>query len=161
MTRLPAVPAGVLLVACALLTAAPLLAGCADDPGLDSAPPPSIEPGTAPVAGPDSIPNLVSVRGLYIGPVFDSAAVAVSHEAIPGFMGAMRMQIRVSDRAELRGLREGDKIRFTLTDPDGNGYQITDITKLPPDTPLDLADFGPDAVPPEASLEGDSLGGGS
>lgn len=132
-----------------------LLAACADgDDGddLDATPPPSVEPGTAPVAGPDAIPNPVTTRGLYLGVVFDSAAAVISHEEIPGFMGAMRMQLRVADRSELRGLREGDKIRFRLSDPAGNGYEVSEIEKLPPDTPLELADYGADGVPPEASI---------
>ena len=97
-----------------------LLAACADEP----------EPAAA---------DAYAVRGLYLGAAFDSAAAVVSHEAIPGFMDAMRMQLRVRDRAELRGLRAGDKIRFTLAD-DGSGYTIGDIATLPPDTPLALAD---------------------
>lgn len=80
-----------------------------------------------------------TLRGLYLGSAFDSAAAVVSHEAIPGVMDAMRMQLRVRDRAEVRGLRAGDKIRFTLTD-DGRGFAMSDIAKLPPDTPLDLTD---------------------
>ena len=91
------------------------------------------------------------VRGVYLGVAFDSAAAVISHEAIPGFMGAMRMQLRVADRAELRALREGDKIRFRLSDA-GNGYVVSGIAPLPPDTPLELADYGAAGVPPEASL---------
>ncbi len=140
-----------------LLVLAPclLLAACSDDAdsGLDPTPPPSVEPGTAPVAGPDAIPNPVTVRGLYLGVAFDSAAAVISHEEIEGFMGAMRMQFRVADRAELRGLREGDKIRFRLSDPAGNGYEVSQIAKLPPDTELELADYGANGVPPEASIQ--------
>lgn len=92
-----------------------------------------------------------TVRGLYIGTAYDSAAAVVSHEAIPGFMDAMRMPLRVDDPALLRGLSEGDKIRFHLADR-GEGYRIDHIDLLPPDTPLVLAEYGADAVPPEASL---------
>lgn len=100
-----------------VLAAAGLLAACADEPA----------------------PDAFTVRGVYLGPAFDSAAAVVDHEAVPGVMDAMRMQLRVADRAELRGLRAGDKIRFTLAD-DGRGYAISDLTKLPPDTPPALAD---------------------
>ena len=131
-----------------LLSLGLVLAACTDA----AEPPPSIEPGTAPVAGPDTIANAFDVRGVYLGAVFDSAAAVISHEAIPGFMGAMRMELRVADRAELRGLRDGDKIRFRLSDPEGDGYTVSRIAPLPPDTPLALADFGADGVPPEASL---------
>ena len=102
------------------LACAGLLAGCAEDP----------EPAAT---------ETYTVRGLYLGTAFDSAAVVVSHEAIPGVMDAMRMQLRVRDRAELRGLRAGDKIRFTLAD-DGSGFAMHALDQLPPDTPLDLAD---------------------
>lgn len=129
--------------------------GCADpSPESAEALPPSAEPGVAPrpEARPDSIPSGFTVRGVYLGAVHDSAAAAVSHEAISGFMGAMRMQIRVADRAELRGLRAGDKIRFRLADPDGNGYRMDAIEPLPPETPLVLADTAEAAVPEEESL---------
>jgi len=109
-----------LSLACAVF-AAGLLVACADDP--------------APAAT-----DTYSVRGLYLGTAFDSAAAVVSHEAIPGFMDAMRMQLRVRDRSELRGLRAGDKIRFTLAS-EGSGYTMRAVDKLPPDTPLDLADM--------------------
>jgi len=102
------------------VVAAGLLAACTDDP--------------APAAT-----DTYTVRGLYLGTAFDSAAAVVSHEAIPGFMDAMRMQLRVRDRTELRGLRAGDKIRFILAD-DGSGFAMRAVDKLPPDTPLDLAD---------------------
>ena len=134
-------------------------AGCSDgSEGSAAELPPSAEPGIAPrsEARPDSIPSGFIVRGLYLGAVYDSAAATVSHESIPGFMGAMRMQIRVADRAELRGLREGDKIRFRLADPDGTGYRMADIETLPPDTPLVLAATGADAVPDEASISDSS-----
>lgn len=102
-----------------LLTAACLLlAGCADAP----------EPEPAATA-----------RGVYLGPAYDSAAAVVDHEAIPGVMDAMQMPFRVTDRSELRALRVGDKIEFALTEGAG-GYRIGDIVRLPPDTPLDLAD---------------------
>jgi Cu/Ag efflux protein CusF len=108
---------------CRLVVAAAcvLIAGCADAPE------------------PDITPSGVTVRGLYLGPAYDSAAAVVSHEAIPGVMEAMRMPLRVADRAELYALRAGDKIEFTLTDGEG-GYRMRQVTKLPPDTPLNLAD---------------------
>ncbi len=131
-----------LAAACTLLTA------CANEP----TPPPSIEPGAAPSAGPDTLSNAFDVRGVYLGVAFDSAAAVIDHEAVPGFMGAMRMQLRVADPSELRGLRVDDKIRFRLADPTGDGYEVSGIVKLPPDTPLKLADYGPAGVPLEDSV---------
>lgn len=132
--------------------------GAGSDEPPTNALPPSAEPGVAPrpEARPDSIRSGFTVRGLYLGAVYDSAAAAVSHEAIPGFMGAMRMQLRVGDRTELRGLREGDKISFRLADPDGTGFYMTDIRALPPETPLVLADTQAEAVPDEASVSDSS-----
>ncbi len=136
-----------------LVLACALAAGCSDrsDPAPDPAAlPPSAEPA---VDGADGSAVSFTVRGLYLGAVYDSAAAVISHEAVPGFMDAMRMQLRVAEPAELRGLRAGDKIRFRLAD-NGSGYRVHDLEALPPDTPLELADFGADAVPPEASVDG-------
>lgn len=112
--------------------------------------PTPLEAGTASDARPDSIPPGFPVRGVYLGVLYDSAAAVVNHEAIPGVMNAMRMPIRVADRAELRGLREGDKIHFRLADLDGHGFRMSEIEPLPPETPLVLAD--PAAVPDEVSV---------
>ncbi len=122
-----------------------LAAGCSERPG-------SAEPGQdADLPGDPSAS--FTVRGLYLGAAYGGAAAVVSHEAIPGFMDAMRMPIRVADPAELAGLSEGDKIQFRLAD-EGSGYRIHRIERLPPETALELADYGPSAVPPEASVEG-------
>ncbi len=79
-----------------------------------------------------------TVRGVYLGARFDSAAAAVDHEAIPGFMDAMRMDLRVAEPAVLRGLAEGDPIRFELVDR-GEGFRIETIRPLPAGTELELA----------------------
>lgn len=105
-------------------------------------------------ARPDTIPAGFLVRGVYRGMVYDSAAAIVDHEAISGVMPAMRMPIRVEDRDLLRSLRDGDKIRFRLNDPDGTGYVMTDVEPLPPETELLLADPDSVAVPEEDALPG-------
>ncbi len=125
--------------------------GCAEPDVESTLPPPPIEPGATPDAPPDSLALGFTVRGVYIGIAYDSAAAVVDHEAIPGFMGAMRMPIRVADRAMLRGLRAGDKIRFRLYD-EGDGYVIQSLSPLPPETPLVLADTAEAAVPEEDSV---------
>ena len=82
-----------------------------------------------------------TVRGVYLGARFDSAAASVDHEAIPGFMEAMRMDLRVADPTVLRGLAEGDPIRFELVDR-GDGLYIEAIEPLPPGTALERAGAG-------------------
>lgn len=133
-----------------------LLAACGSD---DTEMPPSAQPGTGPVAGPDIAAHTFDVRGVYLGAAYDSAAAVVSHETVPGFMDAMRMPIRVSDRAVLRGLEEGDTLLFTIADPDGDGFRIQRVEPLPPGTELELAEIGADAVTPEASLSGEATDG--
>lgn len=44
--------------------------------------------------------------------------VVITHEPIPGLMGAMTMTFRVSDRALLKGIEPGDRVRFTLVAAD-------------------------------------------
>ncbi len=41
-----------------------------------------------------------------------SSTVTLDHEAIPGLMPAMRMRFTVQSRAQLRGLKVGDSVRF-------------------------------------------------
>lgn len=45
-------------------------------------------------------------------------SVVITHEPIPGLMGAMTMAFHVADRALLNGLEAGDRIRFTLAATD-------------------------------------------
>lgn len=129
--------------ALALLLLGAALAGCGEAPEAPEAPPPS-DPANAGVS--------FIVRGIYHGVLYDSTAAAVEHEAIPGLMGAMRMQLRVASPAELRGLRKGDKITFELVQPEGSGYLMRGVEKLPPETELKLAPSPPDAVPDEDAL---------
>jgi Cu/Ag efflux protein CusF len=52
-----------------------------------------------------------------------SGALTLAHEEIKGLMPAMEMMYRVKSRALSEGLREGDKIDFTL---DAKSYTILD-----------------------------------
>lgn len=131
-----------------LVLLAGALAGCAEP----AEPPTTPAPDAPTDARPDTIPSGFLVRGVYQGMVYDSAAAIVDHEAISGVMPAMRMPIRVADPAALRSLREGDKIRFRLDDPDGTGYVMVDVEPLPPETELILADPDSAAVPEEDAL---------
>ncbi len=45
--------------------------------------------------------------------------INVDHETIAGFMNAMTMPFEVKDSTLLRGIQEGDSIRFTFTVADG------------------------------------------
>lgn len=40
--------------------------------------------------------------------------ITISHEAIPGYMDAMAMPFRVTDATEMKGLKPGMKVAFTL-----------------------------------------------
>ncbi|WP_456427328.1 copper-binding protein [Rhodocaloribacter sp.] len=61
----------------------------------------------------------------------DGVHVRVDHEAIPGLMDAMTMSFAVADTSLLRGLSEGDSIRFTLT-VTGDDIEITGMEKVEP-----------------------------
>jgi len=127
------------------------LAGCAEPP---EPAPQAPDPSAMIDARPDTIPSGFVVRGVYRGMVYDGAAAIVDHEAISGVMPAMRMPLRAADPADLDGLQEGDKIEFRLDDPDGTGYVMMDISPLPPETELILADPDSVAVPEEDALPG-------
>ena len=79
-----------------------------------------------------------TVRGLYLGPLYDGEAASITHEAIPDVMEAMTMPFRLDDPALIEGLEPDTPIRFTFEDR-GAGYRVTAVEPLPADTPLDLA----------------------
>jgi Cu/Ag efflux protein CusF len=43
-----------------------------------------------------------------------NSSVTLDHDAIPGFMPAMKMRFKVARRAQLHGLKVGDSVRFWL-----------------------------------------------
>ena len=94
-----------------------LLAGCADPPA--------------------DAPTL-TVRALYLGPMYEGQAMNADHEAIPERMPAMRMPFRVVDPAVLEGLAEGGPVRLTL---DSASLAVVAVEPLPAGTPLDLEDI--------------------
>jgi len=55
-----------------------------------------------------------SVRGIVRGISPELKLIFVTHEEIPGLMGAMTMGFRAEKWTLLRGLSPGDQIRFTL-----------------------------------------------
>ncbi len=52
--------------------------------------------------------------------------IVVDHEEIEGFMGAMIMGYPVKPASLLKGLKTGDRIRFTI---DGSKKAIVQITR--------------------------------
>jgi len=79
------------------------------------------------------------VRGRYEGRAMEGQAMRVAHEAIPGYMAAMTMDFPVRDTSEVADLTVGDKIEFTLTLTETDGY-AHDIHTLDPGTKLELHD---------------------
>jgi Cu/Ag efflux protein CusF len=76
---------------------------------------------------PKGVPKLVSGVGKVIALVPESEQIVVDHDEIKGFMDAMTMGYKVSSLSLLKGLRAGDKVRFTI---DTDKRAITRIVKL-------------------------------
>lgn len=68
----------------------------------------------------------------------DGLHLVLDHEAIPGFMEAMRMSLPLRDPAEAEGLAVGDVVRCEIFVANGRA-SIGAIDPLPADTPLELA----------------------
>ena len=66
----------------------------------------------------------------------DAASVMIQHEDIPGFMKAMQMRMPLKNAADAAKIKAGDKIAFDMKK--GN-TEVSNITQLPPSTPLKLA----------------------
>ena len=86
---------------------------------------------------PSEAPTL-TVRALYLEPMYDGQAMMVDHEAIPDRMPAMRMPFRVVDPSVLAGLAESTAVRLTL---DSASLAVIGIEALSPGTVLDLEDI--------------------
>ncbi|MGH2650065.1 MAG: copper-binding protein [Actinomycetota bacterium] len=56
-----------------------------------------------------------TVRGIVRSVLPDLGAIILTHEALPGLMGAMTMGFEVQDPKILAGLTSGDRVRFTVT----------------------------------------------
>jgi Cu/Ag efflux protein CusF len=54
------------------------------------------------------------VQGIVRAPLPDQGLVLITHEPIPGLMGAMTMPFRVSDGGLMRGIEPGDRVQFVL-----------------------------------------------
>jgi Cu/Ag efflux protein CusF len=63
------------------------------------------------------------------------STVTLDHGPIPGLMPPMRMRFTVESRAQLRGIKVGDAVRFSLGSS-GEAMVIVTIERLP--SPVDL-----------------------
>jgi Cu/Ag efflux protein CusF len=71
-----------------------------------------------------------TAKGIYRGMVGAQNLVIITHEEIPGLMGAMTMGFPLSDSKLPRGLSPGDRITFTLK-ADGNRLSLVALRKEP------------------------------
>jgi Cu/Ag efflux protein CusF len=76
---------------------------------------------------PKGAPKNVSAEGKIIVVVLENDQVVLEHGEIKGFMDAMTMGYRVSPRSLVKGLKPGDKVRFTI---DTEKNAITKLVKL-------------------------------
>ena len=60
----------------------------------------------------------------------DEGWFEIDHEDIEGIMPAMRMIWRVKDKALLKSVRAGEKVRFKVEDNNGSEL-VTELTKAP------------------------------
>ena len=76
---------------------------------------------------PPGIAKFVTGVGKIIAVVPQNQEVVITHDEIKGVMDAMTMGYKVSSRSILKGIKSGDKIRFTL---DTENQSVTKIVKL-------------------------------
>jgi len=67
------------------------------------------------------------LRGRVVEISTQDKTVTISHEAIPGFMGAMTMPYKVKDPNVLTELHPGDRINATLVDVDEQEFYLDDF----------------------------------
>jgi len=67
------------------------------------------------------------MRGRVVEVDADQKSVTLSHDAIPGFMGAMTMPYQVKDPNVLTELHPGDRITATLVDEDERKFYLDDF----------------------------------
>jgi Cu/Ag efflux protein CusF len=76
---------------------------------------------------PKGVAKFVTGEGTVIAVVTGSHQIVVDHEEIKDFMDAMTMGYKVNSPSLLKGLKPGDKVRFTI---DTEKHAITKIEKL-------------------------------
>src|SRR5690606_20528034 len=93
----PARPGSRAMRRCALLPLLLLAAGCAERPAEGG------DPARGEAAPAEEVSVGYTVRGVFLGALYDGQAATVRHEAVPGLMPAMEMDFRVADPALLEG----------------------------------------------------------
>ena len=78
----------------------------------------------AQTAVPSAAPGIFRGVGVVVATVPRTGRIIVNHEEIPGFMAAMEMSFSVASPSLLGGLKQGDRIQFTI---DGARSAITAI----------------------------------
>ena len=76
---------------------------------------------------PKDAPKSVTGEGKIVALVPERQEIVLDHEEIKDFMDAMTMGYKVSSRSLFKGVKPGDKIRFTI---DTENRAITKIEKL-------------------------------
>ncbi len=102
-----------------------LLAACREQP----APPAATEPAAA-----STKTNFYFVKGVIKELKPDGRTAIIDHEAIPNYMEAMTMPLRVKNTNELAGLQSGDQIFFRMVVTDYEGWidQVSKTGKAAP-----------------------------
>ncbi len=75
------------------------------------------------------VPQVHTVRGVIREIAANRRTTVIRHEAIPGYMPAMTMELNVREPAELKGLAVGDTITFRLS-ADGATHWIDRLRKV-------------------------------
>jgi Cu/Ag efflux protein CusF len=76
---------------------------------------------------PKGVAKSVTGQGTIIALVHETQQIVIDHEEIKNFMDAMTMGYKVNSPSLLKGLKPGDKVRFTI---DTEKHAITKIEKL-------------------------------
>lgn len=131
------------LAAALLLALAFTLAACQQKPAPPAAP---ADPTSAPA---NTKTNFYFVKGVIKELKPDGRTAIIEHEAIPNYMEAMTMPLRVKNTNELANLHAGDQIFFRMVVTDFEGWidQVTKTGKAPPTTPATATTNAPEAKP--------------
>jgi Cu/Ag efflux protein CusF len=70
-----------------------------------------------------------TLQGMVRGVLPDDNMVVITHEPLPGAMGAMTMGFRIGDPSLTRGLEPGDRVEFTVV-ATGNDLVVVELGRL-------------------------------